>query len=229
MWCWNFPLKIKCFVWLALKNIILTWDNLVSRVWYGPSCCWLCHSEEETIQHIFLECSLTISIFEALKNIYHFSLPDSTESLVEFLDYWMIPNPTLYYIPFFVFWCVWNARNKGILEDKRISLATLMSKVDFYIHSFPVPVKKKKVGNIGLAPLLVYPVGFFNGATADGKGGAGIYLAFNSDPHFHINLGCGLSTNTMAELLALWALLYWETALGLPSLHIFGDSSVIII
>ena len=100
--------------------------------------------------------------------------------------------------------------------------------MDSYIHSFPVPEKKKKVRIIDLAPVLVYLVGFFDGAATEGKGGAGVYLAISSDHFFHIKMGCGLSTNMRAELLALWALLYWEKALGLPSLYIFGDSLVII-
>ena len=41
-------------------------------------------------------------------------------------------------------------------------------------------------------------------------------------------LGCGSSTNTRAELLALWASLRVAKDIGLPYLHIFGDSSVII-
>ena len=41
-------------------------------------------------------------------------------------------------------------------------------------------------------------------------------------------MGCGHSTNTRAKFLSLWALLYFADAIGLPTLHVFGDSSVII-
>ena len=41
-------------------------------------------------------------------------------------------------------------------------------------------------------------------------------------------LDCGKSINTRAELLALWALLFFSKEIGLPMLHIYGDSSVII-
>ena len=41
-------------------------------------------------------------------------------------------------------------------------------------------------------------------------------------------MGVGLSTNTRSELLALWTLLYLAKSLGLPTLHIHGDSTVII-
>ena len=41
-------------------------------------------------------------------------------------------------------------------------------------------------------------------------------------------MGCGGSTNTRVELIALWDLLIFVVAIGLPTLHVFGDSLVII-
>ena len=75
---------------------------------------------------------------------------------------------------------------------------------------------------------LIYLVGFFDGATSARKGGAGVLLAISKVHSFHIKLGCGSSTNTKPELLALWVLLYWANFFGIPYLHIFGDSSIII-
>ena len=50
-----------------------------------------------------------------------------------------------------------------------------------------------------------------------------------SDSHsIGFSLGCGRSTNTRAELLALWALLAVSKLLGIPLLTIYGDSLVII-
>ena len=41
-------------------------------------------------------------------------------------------------------------------------------------------------------------------------------------------MGCGHNTNTREELLALWALLFFAKEIGIPSLHVYGDSYVII-
>ena len=50
-----------------------------------------------------------------------------------------------------------------------------------------------------------------------------------NDSHFlSFSLGCGKSTNTRAELLALWALLDVSKLLGIPLQTIYGDSLVII-
>ena len=59
-------------------------------------------------------------------------------------------------------------------------------------------------------------------------GGAGICIFLNKDHFFEFALGLGTSTNTKAELLGLWALLHVAQVMGLPTLNIFGDSSVII-
>ena len=42
LWTLSIPLKLKCFIWLILKGKILTWDQLQSRGFMGPSRCVLC-------------------------------------------------------------------------------------------------------------------------------------------------------------------------------------------
>ena len=74
----------------------------------------------------------------------------------------------------------------------------------------------------------IYPCGFFDGAAAEHLGGAG-FVIFLSDVHFFsFSMGCGYSSNTRAELLALWAILRVSKLMGLPMHTIFGDSLVII-
>ena len=41
-------------------------------------------------------------------------------------------------------------------------------------------------------------------------------------------MGCGHNTNTKSKLLALWALLDLAKEIGIPTLHVYGDSSIII-
>ena len=75
---------------------------------------------------------------------------------------------------------------------------------------------------------LKYPYGFFHGATTLKIDGASILLGINPIHSFKIKLGCGNNTNTRAELLALWVLLYFVDGIGIPSLHVYGDSSIVI-
>ena len=41
-------------------------------------------------------------------------------------------------------------------------------------------------------------------------------------------MGYGYSTNTQADLLALWALLYFSMKIGIQRIHVFGYSMVVI-
>ena len=69
---------------------------------------------------------------------------------------------------------------------------------------------------------------FFDGAMAVSNGGAGVCIWINGHHFLEIKLICGHSTNTRAELLALWESLYITKYIGLPDLHVFCNSSVII-
>ena len=88
--------------------------------------------------------------------------------------------------------------------------------------------RKSKIRNIGSAHVLTYPIGFFDGAFANQTRGVGIFLSISRTHYFYIMLGCGKTTNARAKLLALWDLLFFTKEIGLPMLHIYGHSSIII-
>ena len=53
IWNSNLPRKICCFIWLALMNKLLTWDNLQKRGWTGLGICALCSKDVESVEHLF--------------------------------------------------------------------------------------------------------------------------------------------------------------------------------
>jgi len=59
LWNWNIALKIKLFIWISLKNKILTWNNLLAKGWEGPSFCILCTKGPETLSHLLINCYFT--------------------------------------------------------------------------------------------------------------------------------------------------------------------------
>ena len=71
-------------------------------------------------------------------------------------------------------------------------------------------------------------VGYFDGAASVKAGGAGFVIYLSETHYFCFSMGCGSSSNTRAELLALWAVLRVSHLMGLPMRSIFGDSMVII-
>ena len=96
------------------------------------------------------------------------------------------------------------------------------------MNSHPLIRKRKRERFVGHPPNLHYPHGFFDEASKNNIGGVGIVLEIIQSHSFSLKLGCGSNTNSRVELLALWTLLFFAAEIGIPSLHIFGDSSVVI-
>ena len=116
-----------------------------------------------------------------------------------------------------------------LFEDLSPTLAGLLHIIYDEVNTYKPPQKpRNKIWNIGKPPTPKFPMVFFDGAAAKQIGGAGICIWLNDHHLFAFKLGCGCSTNTRAELLVLWASLRVAKDIGLPYLHIFGDSSVII-
>jgi hypothetical protein len=69
LWKWNVALKIKLFFWLILENKVLTWENLVSKGWEGPSFCILCARGPETVNHLFIHCLFTRQVWLLISGV----------------------------------------------------------------------------------------------------------------------------------------------------------------
>lgn len=59
IWVKLLPLKIAFFMWLLVRNGVLTQDNLQRRGFKLGSRCVFCHLELESANHLFLSCSFT--------------------------------------------------------------------------------------------------------------------------------------------------------------------------
>ena len=69
---------------------------------------------------------------------------------------------------------------------------------------------------------------FFDEAEQDGICNVGALLQINDEHIFSHKLNCGHGTNTKVELLAFWCLVKKIIILDIDTLHIFGDSLVIV-
>ena len=119
-------------------------------------------------------------------------------------------------------------QNNCLFDNKLFSLTDILHQVKALCLLYAAPKQKQKIRIIGPIPQLSYPCGFFDGAAADDHGGAGFVLHILVSHFLSFSLGCGKSTNTRAELLALWVVLAVSKLLGIPLHSTFGDSLVII-
>ena len=213
-----------------IRGKILTWEQLQSRGFNGPSCCVLCEGNMEDIHHLFFCCPFSVSIFNHFAVKFKCSFPIYS-SVHSFLDLWFIStaqSAPFRYLPLFIFWGIWLLRNHCLFESKKLSFSALISRIEGLVISFPVPIIIHKSHNAGPEPLKSFPCGFFDGAAAENIGDSGFVIFINDSHYFSFSMGCGRSTNTRAELLALWEILRVGLLMGIPMQLIYGDSMVTI-
>ena len=112
-------------------------------------------------------------------------------------------------------WTVWKARNVSIFEGKTVHVISLLRQISYSSQPYcPTVTRVKKPRPKGLGPILIYPCGFFDGASANNTGRVGFSFHLNELHSNEFALGAGLSTNTRAELIGLWALLHTSQMMG---------------
>ncbi len=120
IWNLRVPAKVQIFVWLALKKRLLTTDNLAKRGWSGSELCVLCGSENETVDHILLNCVYTRFVaWWVLGVMDHEGAGDDVRSVWEkgmlrgspgAVNVRLASVATLW-------WVVWDIRNKTIFQQ----------------------------------------------------------------------------------------------------------------
>lgn len=73
-----------------------------------------------------------------------------------------------------------------------------------------------------------FPQGFFDGAALRGSCGVGAVLYLAPMHSYHLSTAAGMGTNTDAELIALWILLWFAQNSTINTLWIFEDSRCIV-
>ena len=102
VWGFNIPQKLKCFTWLVVNRKISTWDNLYKRDWFGPNRCSLCKIEVETVDHIFVGCSIVQKVIHILGSMFDVHMLWSDTSLLENLSSRVTKGGRLLYLPLFL-------------------------------------------------------------------------------------------------------------------------------
>eukprot|EP00253_Pinus_taeda_P028450 PITA_28450 len=120
--------KVKFFNWLLLKGKVLTAENLKKRGIIGPSRCPNCCSAEETIQHLFLDCSFAKQCWISLSSLGNINWQPH-QSIPETIHAWRkncpwkekgskIVKRIWAIIPLNLLWKIWLTRNKKIFQNK---------------------------------------------------------------------------------------------------------------
>ncbi len=131
IWRIKAPLKVRCFVWLVLRNRVLTVDNLLKRGWSGSEACELCSEANETGNHLFLTCRFTKELLHGLlvDKVFLRSC-ETPASLWEDCarkggSYGRGELQTLAS----VWWSIWLERNRRIFDRKKAALHRILADI----------------------------------------------------------------------------------------------------
>lgn len=113
IWDIKNPLKVKNFIWLMVKNSVLTKDNLLRRGWHGSAQCLFC-CRDETVDHLLFTCPLAKFAWQVVMFAYQLVMPP--ESTTDFLGNWLASFPVDQHKLVLcggpaVVWTIWEVRN----------------------------------------------------------------------------------------------------------------------
>ena len=93
------------------------------------------------------------------------------------MENWFKREKEYLYLPFFIIWNLWLTKNDLTFEDKSLDMRLLYHGIVDQLCTYLVIIKREsKCKCIGMALVLAYPSGFFNGAATNMNGGDGIHL-----------------------------------------------------
>ncbi|KAL9675480.1 hypothetical protein QQ045_003682 [Rhodiola kirilowii] len=118
--------------WLALRNRLPTKDNLIFLFPGETACCW-CNSEEESIKHLFFNCTLVKPIHWFLRMIKINAVWDSFEGLIRWFKRrsWasLAEKNVAAFIVNAAIYESWRARNKRIFLGDNSTAEQLMHRI----------------------------------------------------------------------------------------------------
>ncbi|RVW95701.1 hypothetical protein CK203_031580 [Vitis vinifera] len=130
IWRARVPPKVAFFAWEASWGKVLTQEQLQRRGFSLANRCFLCLSEEETMDHLLLHCIKTRILWNLLFSLFGISWTLSGTVKTTLLGWnggfvgkrrkkaWQMA-------PLCIFWSVWKERNRGSLAESHSSLLRL--------------------------------------------------------------------------------------------------------
>eukprot|EP00253_Pinus_taeda_P034161 PITA_34161 len=232
---WKALWKLKsaprtCLVmWNILFDKIPTGTNLMKRSFHGPFRCHLCLAEEESTEHLFLTCNVTLQFWNSLIGHLPHLRNWHGNNIIDAWETWN-QNHTgkSCNIPLLVCWAIWIARNKAIFDHRAPHWPSiLLNTIDDY-NIIPeedntAPVRILRQLNIDKSK----PWAFFDGSAQEAGCGGGAILHLNDTHCFKLRINLGRGTNNYAELCTAKHIIHFAIQKQCRHLQLFGDSKIV--
>lgn len=144
IWKWNLLSKLKTFLWLVMRNKILSWDNLQKRDFQGPNICVLCIGEGKSIDNLFLRCRAAKTLWPNVVAVLGIKISEHFDSFGDCLLFWYSNRKIFFSIPIFIAWKLWGLRNNLIFENIMPNLVLATSKVVTFWRNYLLKILVRK-------------------------------------------------------------------------------------
>lgn len=84
--------KINFFFWVLMQKKILTGENMIKIIIFGPHRCALCRKALETMDHLFVDCIFTKDVWNFILQHLNVSVPTQIY-VVNLFSTWKVRYP----------------------------------------------------------------------------------------------------------------------------------------
>eukprot|EP00268_Persea_americana_P012878 TRINITY_DN15545_c0_g1_i6.p1 TRINITY_DN15545_c0_g1~~TRINITY_DN15545_c0_g1_i6.p1 ORF type:complete len:174 (-),score=24.45 TRINITY_DN15545_c0_g1_i6:44-565(-) len=150
LWSMKAPPRVIAFGWSALLGGILTMDNLQRRRMVVVNACPMCLVDEESIDHLLLNCRVPQCPWKAILGWFHYCSP-LPHSLTALFKSWRLGvgpkrGRIMWRLSFLAaIWTIWKERNARCFEGKSIDEPGLQEKVKLLVAHWVSPLPLFKV------------------------------------------------------------------------------------
>jgi hypothetical protein len=147
LWKSKLPQKIKIFMWLVVRNKILTKDNLKKRNWNGSLECCFC-GVDESIDNLFFHCPIARYMWRVIQ--VALNLVVIPKSISNLCDNWLSkPKDKIANLILFgcgaMFWAIWRTRNDWCFGNKTIlDPSNIIFLSCFWLDSWAIQQRKRE-------------------------------------------------------------------------------------
>lgn len=126
-------------------------------------------------------------------------------------------------------WNIWGCRNRRIFEENISDLDKISIQILQDLDNLKIPEKIPPDLSVRNRPHEInYTAGFFYDAAQNQNCGCEVWLLLSPSCHYKLFWYGGLGTNTRAEVIALWGLMWFANHLCVENVSYYDDSKDLI-
>jgi hypothetical protein len=140
IWRTKAPPRVVFFAWTAARSKIPTIDNLRRKGMIVVNRCWLCESDGESVDHLFLHCGVSNALWNAIFSRFGLCwiMPRSVKE--EFACWWTggrTRSAVIWkMIHLCLMWCIWRKHNARCFKDSVRSFEEILHYFLFTLYTW---------------------------------------------------------------------------------------------